>query len=69
MYCALGSYCFVVTEANHDNEFFEHFSEATALSIIRAYFSEKMKIRVQGTPNSIKRTLIWVPILMSSFSL
>ena len=51
MYCALGSYCLVVTEANHDNEFFEHFSEATALSIIRAYFWEKMKIRVQGTPN------------------
>ena len=51
MYCVLGSYCLVVTEANHDNEFFEHFSEATALSIIRAYFSEKMKIRVQGTPN------------------
>ena len=51
MYCALGSYCLVVTEANHDNEFFEHFSEATALSIIRAYFSENMKIRVQGTPN------------------
>ena len=51
MYCALGSYCLVVTEANHDNEFFEHFSETTALSIIRAYFSENMKIRVQGTPN------------------
>ena len=51
MYCTLGSYCLVVTEANHDNEFFEYFSEATALSIIRAYFSEKMKIRVQGTPN------------------
>ena len=51
MYRALGSYCLVVSEANHDNVFFEHFSEATALSIIRAYFSEKMKIRVQGTPN------------------
>ena len=49
MYCVLGSYCLVVTEANHDNEFFEH--EATAFSIIRAYFSENMKIRVQGTPN------------------
>ena len=39
----------MVTQANHDNEFVEH--EATAFSIIRAYFSENMKIRVQGTPN------------------
>ena len=51
MYCALGSYCLVVTGANHDNECFEHFSEVTALSIIQAFFSGKMKIRVQGTPN------------------
>ena len=51
MYCALDSYCLAVTEANHDNEFFEHFSGLTALSIIRAYFSDNMKIRVQGTPS------------------